>query len=252
MADNTADESRATADGPVDVLLFGSHPDDIEWGAGGTVLKLAESGVTFGLVDLTRGEMGSRGTVEERDIEAREAASRMGARFRKNLALPDCGIVDSIANRHLLASVIRQHRPKLVLAPYWKDRHPDHAATGRLLRKCAIYCTLKKSADPSPPHKPSAFLYYLLHQFKQPSIVVDVSRVYASKLALLQLHASQFAQTAQGFGVIPLGMGDYLFGLESRDRFFGSLVGVHHGEAFVSEVPWKLGSIGDVLSLLRT
>jgi N-acetylglucosamine malate deacetylase 1 len=234
----------------IDVLLFGAHPDDIEWGAGGTVLKLAESGLTFGLVDLTRGEMGSRGSVEQRDVEAQQAAAQMGARFRENLGFPDCEIVDSIANRRAIANAIRRHRPKLVLAPYWKDRHPDHAATGRLVRKSALYCTLKKSADPNPPHKPTAYFYYLLHHFKQPAMVVDISRVYARKLELLRLHVSQFGQTAQGFGVIPQGMSDYLFGLESRDRFFGSLIGAHHGEAFVYDLPLGLGSISDVLQVL--
>jgi N-acetylglucosamine malate deacetylase 1 len=200
-------------------------------------------------VDLTRGEMGSRGTAEERDKEAEDAASWMGARFRENLGLPDCGVVDSVENRKQIARVIRRWRPKLVLAPYWTDRHPDHAATGLLIRNAAVYCTLRKSSDPNPPHKPSAYLYYLLHHFTPPSMVVDISNVYHRKLELLRMHASQFSKTAEGFGVLPLGMNDYLFGLESRDRFFGSLIGAHHGEAFVSEVPLKLGSIGDLLSL---
>ncbi len=152
-------------------------------------------------------------------------------------------------NRKQIASVIRRWRPKLVLAPYWKDRHPDHAATGHLIRNAAVYCTLRKSNDPNPPHKPSAYLYYLLHHVTHPSMVVDISDVYQRKLELIRMHASQFAKTAQGFGVLPLGMNDYLFGLESRDRFFGSLIGVHHGEAFVSEVPLKLGSISDLPSL---
>lgn len=233
----------------VDILLFGAHPDDVEWGAGGTVLKLKETDTSFGIVDLTRGEMGSRGTAEERDQEAVAAASWMGARFRENLGLPDCGIVDSVENRKLIASVIRKWRPKLVLAPYWTDRHPDHAATGGLIRNAAVYCALRKSGDPNPPHKPSAYLYYLLHHFTHPGTVVDISAVYERKLELLRIHASQFARTAEGFGVLPLGMNDYLFGLESRDRFFGSLIGVHHGETFVSEVPLKLGSISDFLSL---
>src|SRR3984885_4098044 len=237
-------------DGTVDVLLFGAHPDDVEWGAGGTILKLRATGTSFGVVDLTRGEMGSRGTSEERDKEARDAASQMGARFRENLGLPDCGISDSLENRQRVASLIRRYRPKIVLAPYWKDRHPDHAATGRLIRNSAVHCTLKKSNDPNPPHKPSAFLYYLLHHFTRPSMVVDISNVYNQKLELLRLHVSQFAKTAEGFGVLPLGMNDYLFGLESRDRFFGSLVGAHHGEALVSEVPLKLGSLNDFLAIL--
>jgi N-acetylglucosamine malate deacetylase 1 len=230
----------------VDVLLFGSHPDDVEWGAGGTALKLKATGTSFGVVDLTRGEMGSRGTSEERDKEAQDAASWMGARFRKNLGLPDCGVVDSVENRQQIASVIRRYRPKVVLAPYWKDRHPDHAATGRLIRNAAVHCTLRKSNDPNPPHKPSTYLYYLLHHFKHPSMVVDISDVYLGKLELLRMHASQFAKTAAGFGVLPLGMNDYLFGLESRDRFFGSLISVHHGEAFINEVPLKLTSLSDL------
>ena len=233
----------------VDILLFGAHPDDVEWGAGGTALQLQATGTSFGIVDLTRGEMGSRGTAEERDKEAEDAASWMGARFRENLGLPDCGVIDSIENRKQIASVIRRWRPKLVLAPYWEDRHPDHAATGHLIRNAAVYCALKKSSDPNPPHKPSAYLYYLLHHFTHPGLIVDISDVYRSKLELLRLHASQFSKTAEGFGVLPLGMNDYLFGLESRDRFFGSLIGVHHGEAFVSEVPLKLGSISDLPSL---
>jgi bacillithiol biosynthesis deacetylase BshB1 len=233
---------------PVDVLLFGAHPDDVEWGAGGIALKLKASGTSFGVVDLTRGEMGSRGTHEERDKEAREAASWMGAQFRENLGVPDCGVTDSVENRKQIASVIRRWRPKLVLAPYWKDRHPDHAATGHLIRNAAIHCILKKSNDPNPPHKPSAYLYYLLHHFTHPSMVVDISDVYNRKLELLRMHGSQFAKTAGEFGVLPLGMNDYLFGLESRDRFFGSLIGVHHGEALVREIPFKLGNVGDLLA----
>jgi bacillithiol biosynthesis deacetylase BshB1 len=233
----------------VDILLFGAHPDDVEWGAGGTVLTLRATGTSFGIVDLTRGEMGSRGTSEERDKEAENAASWMGARFRENLALPDCGVIDSVENRKQIACVIRRWRPKLVLAPYWKDRHPDHATTGHLIRNAAVYCTLRKSNDPNPPHKPSAYLYYLLHHFTHPGMVVDISDVYPRKLELLRMHASQFAKTAEGFGVLPLGMSDYLFGLESRDRFLGSLIGVHHGEGFVSEVPLKLASISDLPSL---
>jgi len=238
-----------SGEGPVDVLLFGAHPDDVEWGVGGTALKLQATGTSFGIVDLTRGEMGSRGTTEERDKEAEEAASWMGARFRVNLGLPDCGVIDSVENRKQIASAIRRWRPKMVLAPYWTDRHPDHAATGNLIRNAAVYCTLKKSNDPNPPHKPSTYLYYLLHHFTHPGIVVDISEIYHRKLELLRMHASQFSKTAEGFGVVPLGMNDYLFGLESRDRFFGSLIGVHHGEAFVSEVPLKLGSISDLPSL---
>lgn len=234
-----------TGEDAVDILFFGAHPDDVEWGAGGTILALHTSGTTFGIVDLTRGEMGSRGTSEERDREAQQAAHLMGARFRENLGLPDCAVIDSVQNRQLIASVVRRYRPRLVVAPYWRDRHPDHEATGLLVRNSALHSALKKSGDPNPAHKPSAYLYYLLHHFEHPSVVVDISGRYQSKLQLLQTHASQFAKTAAGFGVVPLGMNDYLFGLESRDRFFGSLIGVEHGEAFISEAPLRLGSLSE-------
>jgi len=205
--------------------------------------------VPFVIADLTSGEMGSRGTPEERAVEAGKAAEFLGAAARENLAMPDGGLVDSPEARKHIAAVIRRYRPKLVLAPYWEDRHPDHAAAGLMVRNSLLYCALRKSSDPSPPHKPVAFLYYLLHNFDRPSLVVDISGVYQSKLELLRLHESQFSKTAEEFGVVPLGLGDYLFGLESRDRFFGSLIGTRHGEALVSDRPLKLSDVSRVLSL---
>jgi N-acetylglucosamine malate deacetylase 1 len=134
-----------------------------------------------------------------------------------------------------------------VLAPYWEDRHPDHAAAGSAVRNSMLYCAMNKLDDPNPPFKPNAFLYYLLHNYRQPSFVVDISDVYESKRKLMKLHESQFAGTAVDYGVIPLGVGDYLFGLESRDRFFGSLIGVHHGEALVLDKPMKLATVTEII-----
>ena len=227
----------------VDVLLFGAHPDDVEWGAGGILLLLRDKGLKFALVDLTEGEMGSRGTPEERAQEASAAANFVGAAARENLHLPDCALVDSPENRKRIASVIRRYRPHLVLAPFWKDRHPDHAATGLMVRNSSLYCALAKLDDGNPPYKPSAFLYFLLHNYRHPSLVVDITSVYQQKLELLRLHHSQFSKTAEQLGLLPLGMSDYLYGLESRDRYFGSLVGVHHGEALVADRPLKLSGI---------
>lgn len=227
----------------VDVLLFGAHPDDVEWGAGGILLLLREKGMTFALVDLTEGEMGSRGTPDERKREAAAAADFVGAAARENLHLPDCGLVDGPENRRLVASVIRRYRPKIVLAPFWKDRHPDHAATGLMVRNSSLYCALAKLNDGYQPHKPSAFLYFLLHNYRHPSLVVDITSVYEHKLELLRLHHSQFSKTAEQFGLLPLGVGDYLYGLESRDRYFGSLIGAHHGEALIADRPLKFSNL---------
>jgi bacillithiol biosynthesis deacetylase BshB1 len=235
----------------VDVLLFGAHPDDVEWGAGGITLLLRDAGIPFAIVDMTNGEMGSRGTLEQRQIEAVAASEFLGATARETLNLPDCGLVDSPENRRLVASAIRRHRPKLVLAPFWEDRHPDHAAAGLTVRNSQLYCSLTKLDDPNPPHKPDSFLFYPLNKFEQPAFVVDTTNVFPLKLELLRIHRSQFEKTAEEFGVIAHGVSDYLFGLESRDRYFGSLVGARYGEALVSDRPVRLSSPGDVLSLVR-
>jgi bacillithiol biosynthesis deacetylase BshB1 len=234
----------------VDVLLFGAHPDDVEWGAGGIALLLRDAGISFALVDLTIGEMGSRGTLEQRQLEAAAAAEFLGARTREALKLPDCGLVDSPENRRLVAGAIRRHRPRLVLAPFWEDRHPDHAAAGLMVRNSQLYCGLTKLDVPNPPHKPGAFLFYPLNKFAQPALVIDTTSVFQRKLELLRIHRSQFEKTAEEFGVIAHGVGDYLFGLESRDRYFGSLAGARYGEALLSDQPLRLSGLGDILSLL--
>ncbi len=223
----------------------------MEWGVGGTALRMRDAGLSFAIVDLTEGEMGSRGTPAERREEAVAAAEFLRARARESLHLPDCGLADSPDNRRLIAGAIRRHRPAIVLAPFWEDRHPDHAAAGLMVRNSSLYCALKKLADPNPPHKPAAFLFYPLHKFERPSFVVDTSEVFPLKLDLLRLHRSQFGKTAEEFGVIAQGVGDYLFALESRDRYFGGLAGARYGEAVVTEQPIRLGGLDDILSLLR-
>lgn len=235
---------------PVDLLLIGAHPDDVEWGAGGIAILLQQQGISFAIVDLTTGEMGNRGSRLERVQEGERAAQFLGGVPRENLSLPDCGLVDTPENRMLIANVVRRYRPQLVLAPYWKDRHPDHTAAGRMVRNSRVFCTLKKSASPDPPHKPQAWLYFPLHHlYTPPSFVVDVSDVYERKLELLRVHDSQFGKTAEEFGVIPHGLGQYLFALESRDRFFGSLIGARHGEALIADGPLPLRNPIKVLGL---
>jgi len=234
----------------VEVLFIGAHPDDVEWGAGGIAILLQKNGISFAIADLTKGELGSRGTPAEREREAEAAAKFLGGVPRENLGMPDGGLVDTPETRKQIADVIRRYRPALVLAPFWRDRHPDHAAAGRMVRNAALYCGLKKSDSAFPPHKPKKFLYYLLHHYVRPTFVVDVCEVYEKKLQLLRLHESQFSKTAQEFGVVAHGSGDYLYGLESRDRFFGLSIGVRHGEALVSSRPMALSGVNEILDLL--
>jgi bacillithiol biosynthesis deacetylase BshB1 len=225
----------------VDVLFIGAHPDDVEWGVGGMALLLKERGISFAIADLTQGELGSRGTVDQRAAEAARAAEFLGASARENLQLPDGGVVDSPGNRRLIAGLVRRYCPQIVLAPLWEDRHPDHAAAGLMVRNAALYCGLQNLDDPHPPHKPAAFLYYPLHQFHKPSFVIDTTAIFPRKLELLGIFASQFAAS----------VGDYLFALESRDRYFGLQAGVRHGEALISDQPIRLGSVSDLLPILR-
>jgi bacillithiol biosynthesis deacetylase BshB1 len=232
----------------VDVVFFGAHPDDVEWGVGGTALLLGGN-LSLAIIDLTEGEMGSRGTPAERKAEAAAAADFLGAGLRESLQLPDCGLVDVPESRRRIASIVRRLRPRLVLAPHWQDRHPDHAAAGLMVRNAQLYCTLKKSDDPNPPHKPEAFLFYPLHDVLQPSFVIDTSEVFARKLELVRLHRSQFSKTAEEFGVLAHGVGDYLYGLESRDRYIGSLVGARFGEALITDRPVALRGVQDLLKL---
>jgi len=226
---------------PVDVLLIGAHPDDVEWGVGGIALLLSDHGVSLAIVDLTEGEMGSRGTVEERRVEASAAAGTMGAEARENLRLPDCGLMDSPESRRAVASAIRRHRPRVVVAPLWEDRHPDHAAAGLIVRNSRLFCGLTTFDDANPPHRPAAFLYYPIHTYHAPAYVVDTSAIFERKLALMRTFRSQFVAPTE----------DFLYRLESRDRYYGSLIGARHGEPLVADQPVRLGSLADLFPILR-
>jgi bacillithiol biosynthesis deacetylase BshB1 len=236
----------------VDVLLFGAHPDDVEWGAGGTALLMKQQKLRFAFIDLTAGEMGSRGTPDERATEARRAAEYAGAVTRETLNLPDCALVDTPETRKLIARTIRRLKPRVVMAPYWTDRHPDHAAAGSMVRNASLFCTLRRLDDENAPHRPDLFLYYLLHHFEKPTLVMDISAVYERKLELLRLHETQFSKTAQEYGLVPQGLNDYLYALESRDRFFGSLIGCQHGEALISDRPLQVADFSLLLAGLRS
>jgi bacillithiol biosynthesis deacetylase BshB1 len=225
---------------PVDVLIIGAHPDDIECGAAGIALVLKKRSIPFAIVDLTKGEMGSRGTTEQRLEEAQKSAKFLGACSRETLDLGDTTLTDSVESRQLIARVVRKYRPQLVLAPYWEDLHNDHAAAGLIVRHSKIYCSLSKLADSNPPHRPQQFLYYLLHNFYSPTFVVDISDVFTDKIRAIQCYQSQFSKTAAEYGVVPVGIGDYLFHIESRSRYFGSLINVRFGEPLIADQPIKI------------
>lgn len=221
-----------------DVLTVGAHPDDVELGCGATIARLAAAGRSVGLVDLTAGELGTRGDVGTRRREAEAAAAALGAAWRRCLELPDGHLVaddpDQLAS---LVAVLRETAPRAVLGPDAGDPHPDHAATAALLGRATFLAGVAKfRPDLGPPARPRLTLAYPgPRQLVTPTLVVDVSAVYARKRAALAAHASQFDPA--GGAATHLASGHFLAAIDGRDRAAGNTVGVEHGEAFTAIGP---------------
>src|SRR5436190_10571735 len=173
---------------PVDLLVFGPHPDDIEIGIGGTVAKHTAGGARVGLCDLTAGEMGSNGTVEERLAESEAARAVLGAAWRENLRWPDRRIGGDAAHVAQAVALIRRHQPRSVAIPYWSDRHPDHVAASHVLTEATFNAGLRRYAPSSEAWKPAWICYYFINDAAEPSVVVDVSAQYDQKGAALDCH----------------------------------------------------------------
>lgn len=219
--------------GPVDVLAFGPHPDDIEIGIGGIIAKHAALGHRIGLCDLTAGEMGSNGTVEERLAEAEAARAVLGAAWRVNLGLPDRAIGRDADHVRAVASLVRLARPRVVAAPYWSDRHPDHVSASQLVSEGVFSAGLRRYPVEGEAWKPERVCYYFINDSVTPSFVVDVSAHYAVKQRALACHVTQFAPTAAGAVGTRLTSPVFQRLVESRDAHFGAQVGVAHAEGLV-------------------
>ena len=222
----------------VDLLVFGPHPDDIEIGLGGTVARHAALGLQVGLCDLTRGELGSNGTPEERRAEAEAARQVLGAVWRENLGWPDRGIAKDPAQLAHAVTFIRRHRPRVVAVPYWSDRHPDHVAASQLLTEAVSHAALRRYPAEGEAWKPERICYYFINDAAAPSFVIDVSDHYETKRRALDCHSSQFARTGQDGGV-DTRLNTPLFRqlVESRDAQFGALAGVRWAEGIVVREP---------------
>jgi len=222
--------------GPVDVLAFGPHPDDIEIGMGATVAEHVARGLSVGLCDLTRGEMGSNGTVDERLREAEEARDVLGAAWRENLALPDRQLGDVPEQVRAVAALIRTARPSVVAAPYWIDRHPDHPAASTLVAEAAFNSGLRRYPVAGEPWKVDWVCYYFINDGAAPSFVVDVTDTYERKRQALDCYASQFRAGPNAVGTR---LNSPLFRqlVESRDAQFGAQAGVTWAEGVVVKEP---------------
>jgi len=217
----------------VDLLVFGPHPDDIEIGFAGTVALHAARGFRVGLCDLTRGELGSNGTVDDRLAEAEAARAVMGAEWRLNLAWPDGGVYDTPAHVSDVVRLVRAAQPRVVAIPYWHDRHPDHRAASECLSRAVFKAGLRRFDVESPPHKPERVCYYFINDDAPGSSALDVSEVYEKKRQALACHETQFAPTAPDRVRTRLTGSTFRQLIESRDARLGALTGVAYAEGVV-------------------
>ncbi|MDX1419672.1 MAG: bacillithiol biosynthesis deacetylase BshB1 [Rubricoccaceae bacterium] len=240
---------------PLDVLALAAHPDDVELCAGGTMCLLAEQGYRTGIVDFTRGEMGTRGTPQERRAEAERAAEILGLAVRENLGLHDGHIENTPETRRRLVRIVRRHRPHLVLVNAPECRHPDHAAAARFATDALFYGGLAKleTADddgsPQAPWRPHHVLHYMQSIPFEPTFVVDVTEVWERRVAALQAFESQFFVPGQTRDEPETFVSNPAFfrWVEARARTYGYRIGATYGEPFL----YRHGPVG-VTDLMTT
>ena len=226
-----------SAVGGVELLAIGPHPDDIEIGIGGTIAKHIALGHRVGLCDLTAGEMGSNGTVEERLAEAEAARHLLGAAWRVNLRLPDRALGSSADHAVRIASLVRAARPRVVAIPHWHDRHPDHVAASHLLTDAIFSAGLRRFPAEGDAWKPASICYYFINDVSTPSFVVDVSAHYDTKRRALACHATQFRPSGSGAVATRLTSSRFTQLIESRDAQFGAQCDADFAEGFVVRQP---------------
>jgi bacillithiol biosynthesis deacetylase BshB1 len=218
----------------LDVLAIFSHPDDAELTMAGTLLKLKSLGHRVGVADMTRGEMGTRGTPEIRAKESLDAAHVMGLDARVNLELPDGHLVVSEETRQAVVRVLRRHRPRVVFTSHWDDPHPDHAATARIVREAARLATMRRYDEGTGQDaiKMPAVAHAVYSRLVLPSFIVDVSEFAEGKLKAIRAYASQFYRAESPEPTTRISEQNFLQQLDDSTRYYGSLIGVAAGEAF--------------------
>lgn len=227
----------------VDYLFFGAHPDDVEICAGGTLLEAVADGKKVGLVDLTRGEMGTRGTAKKRLEESLAAGRTLGALFRDQLDFGDGDLQTGREQELEIIQVLRRHRPKVVFAPYPDDRHPDHTRTGRIITEASFYAGLAKIETDQQPHRPDAVVYYIQNYIPHPTFVVDITSSFDQKMRALKCYKSQFHNPRSKERLTMIAKRSFIELIEARARHFGALIGVEYGEGFVTKQPPRIDDV---------
>jgi len=222
------------ADTKLDVLAIAAHRDDTEIVSGGTIIKLVDLGHEVGLLELTAGESGSRGDAETRAKEAACAAEVMGVRFRVNLEFPDAGLYDTQENALKVAGVIRRTKPELVILPYWKQRHPDHATACNIGYRGSFLAGLAKMPIEGEAHRPRKIIYAASFHDVSPSFVVDITEQFERKCKAVACYETQFAEKPGQREVYPPARNIFDY-MEIRNRQYGYMIGVRYAECFVQK-----------------
>jgi N-acetylglucosamine malate deacetylase 1 len=222
---------------PIDLLVIGPHPDDIEIGLGGTIARHTAAGHSVVLCDLTEGELSSNGTIEIRRTEAAAAARVLGVAARENLGWPDGGIATTPELVRSAVGAIRRHQPRAIAIPYWEDRHPDHVAASHVLRVAAFTSGLRRYVTDIDSWRADWVCYYFINDSAPASFVVDVSDHYQRKRDALDCYRSQFAPKDDAAVATRLTASTFRQLIESRDAHFGALAGVAFAEGIVVREP---------------
>ena len=233
----------------LDVLAFGAHPDDVELGCGGTIHKMSRQGLSVGIVDLTEGEMGTRGSVPERYKEAADAAGILGVKVRRNLKISDANIQHNEENRARIIAVLREYRPQLVFAPLPEDRHPDHIHAGNLVKDACFYAGLRKlHPELGDPHRPDQVAHYMMNHDEIPTFIVDISEHFDTKMAAVRAYRSQFYNPDYEGEQTFISSSNFMEMLEARSRIHGWRTGIQYAEPFWVKETIVLDQPFDVLA----
>jgi bacillithiol biosynthesis deacetylase BshB1 len=230
---------------PLDILALAAHRDDVEQTCAGTLLKMAERGYRTGILDLTQGEMGTRGTAEDRAREAAEAARILKVSWRHALDIPDGRVENTWENRLKVVRVLREQRPRVLILPYWEGRHPDHYTASILGYEAAFISGLAKLPLEGSAHRPFKIIYASLYRDVRPTFVVDITDQFETRFASLMAYKSQFTDQEAGSGIFPA-QKEIRARVESMARFYGMMGGVTYAEPFVQK---DVGLVDDVMSI---
>lgn len=236
----------------IDILAIGAHPDDVELGAGGTLLLHKSLGYNIGICDLTAGELGTRGDANTRAMEAASSSKILGVEHRINLGLKDGFFGNDESSLLKLVAVIRHLKPKIILANASSDRHPDHGEGAKFASKASFLAGLRKIettylGDAQAAHRPQSVYHYIQDRFNSPDFVVDITPFFDKKMESIFAFSSQFYNPNSAEPETPISGKNYISFLEGRAREMGRIIGATFGEGFTHERPIGIKDLGELL-----